>query len=186
MAVSLTGSADVPQSADRITAGQQRNINKSILGKDDFLKLLVTQLRYQNPLQPMEDKEFISQMATFSSLEQMQNMNTTIGSLADSINNQWLPQMMVREAGQMVGREVGYLNLDEAGELQILAGIVDSVIIQMGIPYLIIDGEAVSLDQITAIGGSVVGMETEYYSKVLTKLDLLLQQLGAETEVPHD
>lgn len=48
------------------------------LDKDAFLKLLVTQLRHQDPLNPIEDKEFISQMAQFSSLEQMQNMGKTM------------------------------------------------------------------------------------------------------------
>ena len=62
----------------------------NILGKDDFLNLLVTQLQHQDPLSPMDSAEFTSQLAQFSSLEQMSNVNTNLEVLQlyqASINN---------------------------------------------------------------------------------------------------
>lgn len=53
------------------------------MGKDDFLKILVTQLSHQDPTAPMKDQEFIAQMAQFSSLEQMQNISSSMNRMAD-------------------------------------------------------------------------------------------------------
>ena len=61
---------------------KQQESKASQLDKDDFLKLLVTQLRYQNPLEPMDNNEYIAQLAQFSSLEQMQNLTLQVANLS--------------------------------------------------------------------------------------------------------
>lgn len=73
----------------------------SNLDKDSFMLLLVTQFKYQDPLNPMEDKEFIAQMAQFSSLEQLMNLNTSMEGLTDATNNQ---QMI--NATSYIGKQV--------------------------------------------------------------------------------
>ena len=71
---------------------------KNGLGKDSFLKLLVTELRHQDPTKPMEDKEFISQMAQFSTLEQITNLNKEIKNLVQSSKS--------AEAYSILGRDI--------------------------------------------------------------------------------
>ncbi|WML43705.1 flagellar hook assembly protein FlgD [Neobacillus sp. PS3-40] len=85
---------------------QQRKTGSSSLGKDDFLKILMTQLQNQDPLNPMQDKDFVAQMATFSSLEQMTNMNSTIQKLVDSEQ-----QNQLISYNQFVGKDVTWHKL---------------------------------------------------------------------------
>jgi flagellar basal-body rod modification protein FlgD len=85
---------------------EQRKTGSSVLGKDDFLKILMTQLQNQDPLNPMQDKDFVAQMATFSSLEQMTNMNSTIQKLVDSEQ-----QNQIISYNQFVGKDVTWHKL---------------------------------------------------------------------------
>jgi flagellar basal-body rod modification protein FlgD len=75
------------------------------LGKDDFLQLMVTKLQYQDPLNPMEDEDFIAQLAQFSSLEQMSNIADGIAT-----SNEWdfLQMQSLNNvlASNLIGREV--------------------------------------------------------------------------------
>jgi flagellar basal-body rod modification protein FlgD len=72
-----------------------------VLDKDSFLLLLVTQFKYQDPLNPMDDKEFVAQMSQFSSLEQLMNLNTSMEGLTTATNNQ---QMI--NATSYIGKQV--------------------------------------------------------------------------------
>lgn len=71
--------------ANTLPTGTQSEavVNNGDLGKDDFLKLLVTQLRYQNPSDPMSNEAFIAQSAQFSALEQMKDMNEGVQALVE-------------------------------------------------------------------------------------------------------
>jgi len=71
-----------PGSQPLVTENKSSGIG-STLDRDAFLQLLVTQLRYQNPINPLSNEEFISQTAAFSSLEQLQNLSESVNSLTE-------------------------------------------------------------------------------------------------------
>ena len=85
------------------TINQGRSPQQS-LGKDDFLKILITQLKYQDPTSPMEDKEFIAQMAQFSTLEQMTSMASDFNRLTNLLTGS--------EANSALGRSVELVDND--------------------------------------------------------------------------
>lgn len=90
------------------------------LGKNEFLKLLSAQMQYQDPLEPSKDTEFIAQLAQFSSLEQMENLNTTMS------NSQYYSL-----AGKYVSSDIKL----EDGRTGTIVGIVDSVFTKGGTSY---------------------------------------------------
>jgi flagellar basal-body rod modification protein FlgD len=65
-------------------AAQTSESQQQVMGKEDFLQLLVTQLQNQDPLNPADATEFTAQLATFSSLEQLQNINSTLADVSAS------------------------------------------------------------------------------------------------------
>ncbi len=77
----------------------------ALLGKDEFLKMLVTQLRFQDPLKPLEGTEFASQLAQFSSVEQLSNINESLSASLDA--NYLLAQSIGNSlAAGMIGKDV--------------------------------------------------------------------------------
>ncbi|NMA02618.1 MAG: flagellar hook assembly protein FlgD [Clostridia bacterium] len=139
-----------------ITKGTTSETNKNTLGKDAFLQLLVTQLKHQDPLSPMEDKEFIAQMAQFSSLEQMQNLNKVmevgfshlIASQEDLLItfNTW---QTMANSFNLIGKEVtGYTDKKE-----LVTGLVERVIVNSGEPKVVVNGKEIRISLIDQVAG---------------------------------
>lgn len=110
--------------------------NGSNMDKDAFLQLLVAQMKYQDPLEPTSNTEFISQYAQFSQVEQMQNM---AGS------------MDLTRASALVGQEVYIKTTTSAGETKYVQGKVDYVVYENGKAYLSIDESLYSLDDLDSV-----------------------------------
>ena len=124
--------AGTNQSASTTNTDKTTTKKGDNLGKDDFLQLLITQLRYQDPMSPMEDKDFIAQMAQFSSLEQMQNMNTS---------------MLMSQASGLIGMKVTWN--DSTAKEQ--TGVVESVRMVDNVPKLVIGNTSIELSKVTSV-----------------------------------
>ncbi len=105
--------------------GQVEESKDSVLGKDDFLHLLVTQLQNQDPLNPADSTEFTAQLATFSSLEELQNINSALEDIGTSqtvlTNSQavdYIGQTITAIGDQftMINQEAGPLNFNLDGD----------------------------------------------------------------------
>ncbi len=132
------------------TTGAASRLPETDLGKEAFLKLLVTQLENQDPLNPTSNEQMIAQLAQFSSLEEMQNLNENILGLAVlQQNNALLSQLT--DSSALIGRTVSY---EDPSTGEQAAGRVDSVkISQDGLAVLNVDGVDVPLAYVTEVEG---------------------------------
>lgn len=116
-----------------------KNTSKSSndgMDKDAFLQLLVAQMRYQDPLQPTSNTEYIAQYAQFSQVEQMQNMAAS---------------MDLQRASQLVGEQVYIKTTDSEGEPKYVEGKVDYVVYENGKAMLSINEQLYSIEDLDTV-----------------------------------
>ena len=109
-----TSATQSPQSSQSSSQVQ----GNASLGKDDFMKLLIQQMKHQDPMNPMDGSQFAAQLAQFSSLEQLQNLNTSMTNsinanylLTQSINNT-LSSTLIGKAVKVGGSDLTYSGQD--------------------------------------------------------------------------
>jgi flagellar basal-body rod modification protein FlgD len=86
----------------------------------DYMKLLVTQLQNQNPLEPMDNNEMASQLAQFSQLQQLESMNSNFADVLSATDRNY--------ANSLIGKEISFATENETGSRDITSGIVEEVI----------------------------------------------------------
>ena len=132
----IQGTTDATSaSAASVTSSTQKPMDR-----EAFLNLLVTQLKNQDPMNPMDDTQFVTQLAQFSSLEQMQNMNSTLGT---SVTNQ-----ATLEAVSLIGRNVDAVDSSTGNTI---TGVVDKVFFQSGQAVLEVGGNDIQLSDVSSV-----------------------------------
>jgi len=129
--------ADAENKKLAMELNQKSTMSDQNLGKEDFLKILLTQLSHQDPSAPMEDKEFIAQMAQFSSLEQMTNIAADFAKMARMLR--------VTEASGAMGKAV-----EVSLENDTVQGVVRAVT-RDEMPQILVNGKFYDWDQVTTI-----------------------------------
>lgn len=135
-AIAQIENGKVVETASQTSIKETAKKSGSTMDKDAFLGLLVAQMKYQDPLEPTSNTEFVAQYAQFSSLEQMQNMSATLE---------------LSRASMLVGQTVNVNTTDSMGMSTLLQGRVDYVTYENGRAYVSIGGQLFSLDDVTAV-----------------------------------
>jgi len=130
------------------TADQIDNPNAA-MGKMDFLEMLITKLKYQDPTNPMKDESFVADMAQFSSLEQMTNLNDTFAKQISNLNTNIVSLMLMQntsQAASILGKNV----VIEASSGTV-TGTVSSIKFVDGQPMLVVNGQQYDLAKVKEI-----------------------------------
>ena len=109
------------------------------VSSDDFLRLLVTQLQNQDPLDPMSNEDFLAQLAQFQALEEMMSTSRNTASMLLGMN--------LSLAGGLIGRIVTAENADGL----LVTGVVERVTVENGAPMLAIGGEMIPVQSVTEV-----------------------------------
>ena len=115
-------------------------IGSSATSKDEFLRLFVTQLKNQSPLDPLKGHEFIAQLAQFSSLEQLTNLNT---SFEDNLKFQQLSG-----GSEFIGKKAAYIDPAVGGTAE---GVIQGAITRDGSISLVVQNREIPISDITGI-----------------------------------
>ena len=115
----------------------------------DFLNLLTVQLQNQDPIDPVKQEDFISQLSQFSMLEGIEALNSSFDSLNDSFSQSLRTDQLTQAIG-LVGKEAEYIN-QETGERN--SGRVDQLFTDQGPIELLINGERISIALVSGIKG---------------------------------
>lgn len=124
------------------TSGQTSNSGQGLsgLGGEEFLTLLIAQIRNQNPLEPLAADEFLNQTAQLSTVENLGRLNTNITQL--------LGLQELTQAAGLIGKEVSYV---KAGKTELQKGVVSAVNVVNGNVALSAGADTVELSQVRAI-----------------------------------
>jgi flagellar basal-body rod modification protein FlgD len=125
--------------ADYTNGTGSARVPTQTLGQQDFLKLLVTKMSSQDPMNPQQDTEFIAQMAQFSTLEESKTMQSDIASLR--------AQQEVLMANGLIGRNV---TLND-GKTDVASGVVQSISMSGPNPMVVVGGKSYGLDEVSLI-----------------------------------
>lgn len=142
-ATATNGSAaKAAESSNNNAAGSVGPVLENDLDKQAFLQLLVTQMQHQDPLDPVDNAQMIAQLAQFSALEQMTNLNTGFETLSGNID-----QLNFLSASSMLGKTVSGLRPDGS----LLTGTVEKIQMDGSVVYLTVNGELLSMAGVLSI-----------------------------------